>query len=619
MNPAPMIALVGNPNAGKSALFNALTGARQKVGNYPGVTVERKVGRLSLDDGRPLELVDLPGTYSLDPQSPDEQVTRDVLFGRQAGERTPSALVVVVDATNLDNHLRFVLQLVALRLPTIIALNMIDMAERDGLEIDIARLSAELGVPVVPTVAVRKRGLDDLRAALGRAVGGGGKPAFADERPADITLLQREARRIATAVTVQQHEENGWTRRLDRIALHPVIGPILLASLMFVMFQAVFSWSQAPIEWLASVQALLADATIRALPSSFIRSLLVEGVINGVGSVVAFLPQILILFFFILLLEASGYMVRAAFLMDRLMAGVGLSGRAFIPLLSSFACAIPGIMATRSIDDPKDRLTTILIAPLMTCSARLPVYAVVIGAFIPARRVLPGVGLQGLVLFCLYISGIFGAMAMAAIIKRTIAKSGSGGFMMELPKYQMPVWRDVAIGLWQRALIFLRRAGTVILMVTAVLWVLTSYPKAPAGSGIKQSEYSIAGRIASGLEPIVRPIGFNHAMALAIIPAMAAREVAVSALQTVYSIDASDDEKLGQERLAQRLRGAWSLPTALAFLAWFVFAPQCLSTIAVIRRETNGWLWPGVTLGYLFVLAWLAAGATFWVATALGL
>ena len=617
MNPAPMVALVGNPNAGKSALFNALTGARQKVGNYPGVTVERKVGRMALEDGRPLELVDLPGTYSLDPQSPDEQVTRDVLFGRQEGERTPSALVVVVDATNLDNHLRFVLQLVALGLPTVIALNMIDMATRDGLEIDIPRLSAELGVPVVPTVAVRKRGLDDLREALGRAVGGGGKAVFATGEPGELTRLQREARRIADAVTTQHRQTNFWTQRVDRIALHPVIGPILLGVLMFVMFQAVFSWSQVPVEWLASLQGWLGDQAIRQLPDGILRSLLVEGVINGVGSVIAYLPQILVLFFFILMLEASGYMVRAAFLMDRLMSGVGLSGRAFIPLLSSFACAIPGIMATRSIDDQRDRLTTILIAPLMTCSARLPVYAVVIGAFIPARRVLPGVGLQGLVLFCLYLAGIMGSMLVAAVLKRTVTKGGGGGFMMEMPKYQMPVWRDVAIGLWQRAYVFMRRAGTVILWVTIALWALTSFPKAP--DGVKQSEYSIAGRIASGIEPIVRPIGFNHALALAIIPAMAAREVAVSALQTVYSIDSGDDEKTGQQRLATRLRGAWSLPTALAFLAWFVFAPQCLSTIAVIRRETNGWFWPGFTLVYLFVLAWVAAGITFWAATALGL
>jgi len=611
------VALVGNPNAGKSALFNALTGARQKVGNYPGVTVERKIGRMALDDGRPLELVDLPGTYSLDPQSPDEQVTRDVLFGRQEGERTPSALVVVVDATNLDNHLRFVLQLVALGLPTVVALNMIDMATRDGLEIDIPRLSAELGVPVVPTVAVRKRGLDELREALGRAVGGGGKAVFATGEPGELSRLQREARRIATAVTRQHRQTNFWTQRVDKVALHPVFGPILLGALMFVMFQAVFSWSQVPIEWLASLQAWLGDQAVRHLPDSMLRSLLVEGIINGVGSVVAYLPQILVLFFFILLLEASGYMVRAAFLMDRLMSGVGLSGRAFIPLLSSFACAIPGIMATRSIDDQRDRLTTILIAPLMTCSARLPVYAVVIGAFIPARKVLPGVGLQGLVLFCLYLAGILGSMLVAAVLKRTVTKGGGGGFMMEMPKYQMPVWRDVALGLWQRAYVFMRRAGTVILWVTVALWALTSFPKAP--DGVKQSEYSIAGRIASGIEPILRPVGFNHALALAVIPAMAAREVAVSALQTVYSIDSGDDEKLGQQRLATRLRAAWPLPTALAFLAWFVFAPQCLSTIAVIRRETNGWFWPAFTLAYLFTLAWVAAGITFWTATALGL
>lgn len=619
MNPAPMVALVGNPNAGKSALFNALTGARQKVGNYPGVTVERKAGRMTLDDGRPIELVDLPGTYSLDPASPDEAVTRDVLMGKQAGERRPGALIVVVDATNLDNHLRFALQLTGLGLPMVIALNMIDMARRDGLEIDTARLSAELGVPVVPTVAVRRIGMDELRAALDRAVGGGGRPLL-PAASGDMTALQRRARAIAAAATLRQPAARAWTGRIDRIALHPLFGPIVLAALMFVMFQAVFSWSAAPIDWLAAGQAWLADLAITMLPDGFVRSLLVEGIINGVGSVVAFLPQIIILFFFILLLEASGYMVRAAFLMDRLMAGVGLSGRAFIPLLSSFACAIPGIMATRSIDDPRDRLTTILIAPMMTCSARLPVYAVIIGAFIPARTVGPGIGLQGLVLFGLFATGIASAMLAALVLRRTVTRGGNGGgFMMEMPKYQMPIPRDIALGLWQRAYVFLRRAGTVILAVTAVLWVLSYYPRVPAGSPLKQSEYSIAGRIAGVIEPIVRPIGFNHGMALAIIPAMAAREVAVSALQTVYSIDAGDDEKLGAERLGTRLRGAWSLPTALAFLMWFVFAPQCLSTIAVIRRETNGWAWPAFTLAYLFTLAWLAAGATFWVATALGL
>jgi len=617
MNPAPMVALVGNPNAGKSALFNALTGARQKVGNYPGVTVERKWGRMALDDGRPIELVDLPGTYSLDPSSPDEAVTRDVLFGAQAGERRPNALVIVVDATNLDNHLRFTLQLVGLGLPTVVALNMSDMARRDGLEIDTAALSRELGVPVVETVAVRRNGTDALRTAMDALVGDGSRVATPKAAPDDMVALQRRARAIAARVTTKKSESQDWTGRIDRLLLHPVAGPIILAGLMFVMFQAVFAWSQAPIDWLADLQAWLADTAVKTLPGGFLRSLLVDGIINGVGSVVAFLPQILILFAFILVLEASGYMVRAAFLMDRLMAGVGLSGRAFIPLLSSFACAIPGIMATRSIDDPRDRLTTILIAPLMTCSARLPVYAVIIGAFIPARTIGPGIGLQGLVLFGLYVAGILGAMGAAAVLRRTVARGGGGGFMLELPKYQMPIWRDVVIALWQRAYVFLRRAGTVILSVTVVLWLLTSFPQAP--DGVKQSEYSIAGRIASTIEPIVRPIGFNHGMALAIIPAMAAREVAVSALQTVYSIDAGDDEKIGQERLSLRLRGAWSLPTALAFLAWFVFAPQCLSTIAVIRRETNGWLWPAFTLSYLFVLAWCAAGITFWTATALGL
>ena len=613
-----MVALVGNPNAGKSALFNALTGARQKVGNYPGVTVERKSGRMALDDGRPVELVDLPGTYSLDPASPDEAVTRDVLFARQEGERAPNALIVVIDATNLDNHLRFVLQLAELGLPMVVALNMIDMATRDGLDIDVARLSQELGVPVVATVAVRRRGLDALRDALAALVGHSARPPTAREAQADIVTLQRRARSIADAVTRHRKVARPWTTRFDRVALHPVAGPILLAALMFVMFQAVFSWSEAPIDLLASVQAWLAGVVTQALPDNFLRSLLVDGIINGVGSVVAFLPQIVILFFFILLLEASGYMVRAAFLMDRLMASVGLSGRAFIPLLSSFACAIPGIMATRSIDDPRDRLTTILIAPLMTCSARLPVYSLIIGAFVPARRISPGIGLQGTVMFGLYVIGILGAMAAAAVLRRTVARGGGGSFMMELPKYQMPVWRDVVIGLWQRAYVFLRRAGTVILGVTVVLWALTSYPQVPPGSQLKQSEYSIAGHIASAIEPIVRPIGFGHDMALAIIPAMAAREVAVSALQTVYSIDDQDEAK-GQRKLAERLRGAWSLPTALAFLMWFVFAPQCLSTIAVMRRETNGWRWPIFALTYLFALAWLAAGITFWTATRLGL
>ncbi|WP_066798044.1 ferrous iron transporter B [Sphingomonas soli] len=614
MEMTPLIALVGNPNAGKSALFNALTGARQKVGNYPGVTVERHSGRMALNDGRPVELVDLPGTYSLDPSSPDEQVTRDVVLGRQEGERLPDALIVVADATNLENHLRFVLQLRALGRPMVLALNMIDMATRDGLTIDIDKLSQALGVPVVATVAVRKRGLDALKDAVAGLAGAADKAMPVLD--ADITHFQREARRIAAQAIVEQPRSRIFTRQLDRVVLHPVLGPLILLGILFTMFQAVFSWSEAPIGWIEGFQGWLAETATATLPDNFLRDLLVEGVINGVGSVVVFLPQIVILFFFILILEASGYMVRAAFLMDRLMAGVGLSGRSFIPLLSSFACAIPGIMAARSIDDPRERLTTILIAPLMTCSARLPVYAVIIGAFIPARSVGPGVGLQGLVLLALYLTGIAGAVLAALVLRRTATKGAGGGFMMEMPRYQLPSIRDVAIGLWQRAYVFLRRAGTIIMGVTVVLWVLTSYPVAPEGQ--KQSEYSVAGRIASGLEVVLRPIGFNHEISLAVIPAMAAREVAVSALETVYSIDA-EDEEAGAQALGTQLSARWSLPTALAFLAWFVFAPQCLSTIAVARRETNGWKWPTVMIAYLFALAYVAAGLTFWTAKALGL
>ena len=619
MSALPLVALVGNPNAGKSALFNALTGARQKLGNYPGVTVERKAGRLALADGRPVELVDLPGTYSLNAASPDEQVTRDVVMGRQAGERQPDALVIVVDASNLDNHLRFALELIALGLPTIVALNMVDLATRDGLELDAAVLSRELGVPVIATVAVRKRGLDHLREELAGLLGSVVPEAKAPLPERDFDAVRDEARRIARAAIVRETPSRRLTAAVDRVALHPVFGLLLLLGLLFVMFQAVYAWSEAPIAMIEGLAEAAANSVRDALPDGMLRSFLVDGVINGVGSVVVFLPQILILFFFILMLEATGYMVRAAFLMDGLMARVGLSGRAFIPLLSSFACAIPGIMATRTIADPKDRLTTILIAPLMTCSARLPVYAVIIGAFIPARDILPGVGLQGFVLFCLYISGIIGAMLVALILRMTVTKGASGGFLMEMPKYQWPRPQDIVLGLWQRAVIFLKRAGTIIFTSTVILWVLLSYPKPPEGSAVSQVDYSIAGRIAGGLNVILEPIGFNRDISLALIPAMAAREVAVSALATVYSIDAGDDEALLERSLGDRLKDQWPLPTALAFLAWFIFAPQCISTIAVTRRETNGWKWPLFMVGYLFVLAYVAAGLTYWTATEFGL
>ncbi|MBP2278232.1 MULTISPECIES: ferrous iron transporter B [Sphingomonas] len=617
---APLVALVGNPNAGKSALFNALTGARQKVGNYPGVTVERHSGKLALPDGRIVDLVDLPGAYSLEPSSPDERVTRDFVTGTQVGERLPDALVVVVDASNLDNHLRFTLQLIALGLPVVVALNMFDLAERDGLTLDPARLSTELGVPVVATVAVRRRGLDELKAKLGTIIDEG---AAIRLRPSngtigeDIVTLQRRARKIAAAATVSEAPVRRWTHALDSVALHPIFGLMLLFAILFVMFQAVFYAGADPADAIAAGFDWLSAQVKGAMPDSVLRSLITDGIIAGVGAVVKFLPQILIMFFFILVLEASGYMVRAAFLMDRVMASVGLSGRAFIPLLSSFACAVPGIMSTRTIEDEKDRLTTILVAPLMTCSARLPVYTLVIGALIPNTKVLPFVGLQGLVMLGLYIMGVVGAFVVALVLRRTVTKGASSGFMMEMPKYQLPRARDLALGLWSRAEIFLKRAGTTIAFTTIVLWALLSFPKPPEGSPVSAVNYSVAGRIANTIEPAFRPIGFNRDIVLALIPAMAAREVAVAALGTVYAIDTAGDKD--EAKMAQTLHARWSLPTALAFLMWFVFAPQCISTIAVTRRETNGWKWPAFMVGYLFALAYIAAGAVYWAAIGLGL
>jgi ferrous iron transport protein B len=616
MTALPLIALVGNPNAGKSALFNALTGARQKTGNYPGVTVERHAGRMILPDGRPAELVDLPGTYSLEPTSPDEQVTRNVVMGVQAGERRPDALVIVVDAGNLDNHLRFAAELIEQGIPAMVALNMVDMAERDGLTLDPARLAADLGVPVIPTVAVRKRGVEPLKEEMLTLLGKAATPP----RPLtdDFGTRQRRARAIAKAAIVREMPARATTRTIDRIVLHPVAGPIILAVLLFVMFQAVFAWATPFADAIDAGVSMVRDTVSATLPEGFVRSFIADGIIAGVGAVIVFLPQILILFAFILVLEMTGYMVRAAFLMDRLMAGVGLSGRAFIPLLSSFACAVPGIMATRTIEDPKDRLTTILIAPLMTCSARLPVYAVIIAAFIPARDVLPGIGLQGLVLFALYLTGIVGALVAALVLRRSVTNGQGMGFMMEMPRYQMPIVKNLLLGLWQRAWVFLKRAGTIIAVTTMILWALLNFPRVDPNSGVSQVDHSIAGRIANGLAVAMAPIGFNRDISLALIPAMAAREVAVSALATTYAID-DQDESQRDQTLGERLKGSWSLPTALAFLAWFVFAPQCISTIAVVRRETNGWKWPLFMVGYLFVLAYLAAGFTFWLATALGL
>jgi ferrous iron transport protein B len=606
-------ALVGNPNAGKSALFNALTGARQKIANYPGVTVERKAGRLVLPTGEAVELTDLPGSYSLSPTSPDEEVTRKVILGEFPGETAPDVLVVVLDASNLEQHLVFALEVIELGRPTVVALNMVDLAERDGLTIDPAALASELGVPVIPTVAVRRKGLRELALAIAEA---GARESGTCPIHEFLPERRLTARSIAQGAIISETAQHRLHARLDQVLLHPWAGPVILFALLFVVFQAVFAGATPFADALEAGVGWLGDGVRAVLPKGLFRDLITEGVLAGVGSVVVFLPQIIILFFFILVMEATGYMARAAFLMDRLMASVGLSGRSFIPLLSSFACAIPGIMATRSIADPRDRLTTILIAPLMTCSARLPVYAVIIAAFIPQRSVGPGIGLQGLVLFALYVLGIVGAMAVAMVLRSSVTKGNASGFIMELPKYQLPGFKDLALGLYQRAWIFLRRAGTIIFMVSVVLWLLLSFPRALLGES--QIDASIAGKIANGLAVVVKPIGFNRDMALALIPAMAAREVAVSSLATTYAVDASDEEQEAL-KLGEQLKAHWTLPMALAFLAWFVFAPQCLSTIAVARRETNGWKWPAFMLAYLFGLAYIFAGITYWSAVALGL
>ncbi|WP_230281648.1 ferrous iron transporter B [Croceicoccus sp. Ery15] len=613
--PIQTVALVGNPNSGKSALFNALTGARQKIANYPGVTVERKAGRMTLPNGEPAELIDLPGSYSLDPSSPDEEVTRKVITGAQDGQRQPDALILVLDANNLEQHLVFAQEVIALGMPVVVALNMVDLAKRDGLVLDPRALENALGVPVVETVAVRRRGLGELGEALAKAADGHRIEAIISD---DLDMAERRisARAMARGAILSETRQRRLHRGLDRVLLNPWAGPVILLGLLFVIFQAVFAWATPFADALDGAVVAISDWVVATFPENLLRDAVTEGLLAGVGSVVVFLPQIVVLFFFILLMEATGYMARAAFLMDRMMAFVGLSGRSFIPLLSSFACAIPGIMATRSISDPKDRLTTILIAPLMTCSARLPVYAVIIAAFIPARNVGWGIGLQGLVLFALYVAGIVGAMLVAWVLRRSVAQGGASGFIMELPRYQWPRIGDLLLGLWQRAWIFLRRAGTIIFSVTVVLWLLLSFPQ--AGPGEDQVDVSIAGKIANGLAVVVEPIGFNRDMALALIPAMAAREVAVSSLATTYAVSSEDEDETAQA-LGDRLANDWTLPMALSFLAWFVFAPQCLSTIAVARRETNGWKWPAFMLAYLFALAYLAAFATYWIAVGAGL
>ena len=610
----PRIALVGNPNCGKTALFNLLTGSRQKVANYAGVTVERKEGRLHAPSGRHYAVLDLPGAYSLNAASLDEAVTRDLIRGFYPGEAAPDLLVCVVDATNLRLHLRFVLELRAVGKPMLVALNMADAAKRRGIDIDVEALQRELGLPVVETVAVRRGGADALLAKLDGVVA---HPFAALTPLPQGTDLHAETRRLLAAAVRMPERTANIDDALDRWLLHPLFGLLTLAVVMFLIFQAVYAWATPLMDLIEAGTAALGAWAGGVLPEGPLNSLVVEGIIAGLGGVIVFLPQILVLFAFILALEETGYLPRAAFLLDRMMAGAGLSGRSFIPLLSSFACAIPGIMATRSIQDPRDRLATILVAPLMTCSARLPVYALLIGAFIPSREVWGGFNLQGLVLFALYMAGIFSALAVSWVMKKWRSDKGEHPLLLELPSYRVPNPRDLLIGLWERALIFLKRVGGIIFALTVLLWVLLTFPGAPADATMPAIDYSFAGRIGHAMTAVFAPLGFNWQICIALIPGLAAREVAVSSLATVYALSVANDEAAAQV-LTPLITDGWSLATGLSLLVWFIYAPQCLATWAAIKRETGSWKTMAMAAGYLFVLAYLASFVTYRVAVALG-
>ncbi|MEO7775444.1 MAG: ferrous iron transporter B [Steroidobacteraceae bacterium] len=611
------IALLGVPNCGKTALFNRITGSRQKVANYPGVTVERKEGvTFNADHSRLYRVLDLPGAYSLSPTSIDEAITRDVLLGRLAMEPPPDLIVNVVDATNLRLSLALTVELKRLGRPLLVVLNMSDLAASRGLKVDRAALALELGCPVVETVAVRSDGAAPLLQALEAQSPRSQPDAIEWVAPdrARLEATQLEVRRILVAIGYRQPLRSRALARLDGVVMNPLLGPVLLAGLLFCIFQAVFSWAVLPMEWIDGGMGALGEAVSTVLPAGALQSLIVDGIIAGAGSVLVFLPQIIILFFFILLLEDSGYLPRAAFLLDRLMGGLGLSGRAFIPLLSSFACAIPGIMAARTIPNARDRLATIMLAPLMTCSARLPVYTLIIGAFIP-RTSMGIFNMQGMVLFGLYIAGILGAVLVALVMKRFTLKTRAQSLLMELPEYHWPNLRNLLMGLWERVSIFLTRVGTIILALMIVLWFLSSYPAPPPDATGPAIQYSIAGMMGRGLETIFAPIGFNWQISIALVPGLAAREVAVGALGTVYSLSAAADNM--DASLTPMIASTWSIATGMSLLAWYVFAPQCLSTLATVKRETNSWRYPAIMAAYLFAMAYIAAFITYRVTLAL--
>lgn len=608
------IALVGNPNCGKTSLFNHLTGSRQKVGNYAGVTVERKVGTFQLASGKAVRVLDLPGTYSLDATSPDEEITRNVVQGKIAEEQEQDAFLCVVDATNLKLHLGLVLEMIQLGRPVLVVLNMMDEARRRGMQINTQKLSERLGVPVVETVAVRNSGIENLKNALDQ-----GKYSLPQTELSGLKgdSYQR-VENILNDVVNFVDQEDKRTDFLDKIFLHPVLGLLSLAVMMFVIFQAVFAWAAPFMDGIETFFGWLGEFLGEYISHPLLNSLVVDGIIAGAGGVVVFLPQILILFFFILVLEESGYLPRAAFLLDKLMFKAGLSGRAFIPLLSSFACAIPGIMASRTISDPRDRLTTIFVAPLMTCSARLPVYALLIAAFVPAQTVWGFLNLQGLVLFGLYMAGIVSALLVSFVLKFFHKDKSQHMLLMELPSYRFPDLKNVWIGLLDRGKIFLKRVGGIIFALSIVLWFLCTFPQPPEGATLPAIDYSLAGMLGHLMQPIFAPLGFNWQICIALIPAMAAREVVVAALGTVYAMSAVDEDAMS-EGLAALISGGgdlgWSVATGLSLLVWFIYAPHCLATLATVKRETGSWKTVSIMTVYLFGLAYFMSFLTYQIAS----
>lgn len=621
-----IVALIGSPNSGKSTLFNTLTGGNQKVGNYPGVTVERKWGKL-LAKGQKTDseiaVVDLPGIYSLSPRSPDEKVTVGILDGSFKGEKKPDAVVLVVDATNLQRTLGLALELSDRSIPIVIAMNLMDEATRLGLELDLEKLSSLLHCPVIPTVALDPKRCQELNDAVTRLrPSAQTTPVSSPNAPTEqknLTERQRIAARhnrldnILRECVLKPAEKNKISQRIDSILLHPVLGLPILGAILLLIFQAVFSWASVPMDLLETGIASLGALVGSYIQNPMLNSLVSDGIFAGVGSVIVFIPQILILFTFIFIMEGSGYMARAAFLMDRLMASVGLQGKSFVPLLSSFACAIPGMMASRTLSSPRDRIMTIILTPLMTCSARLPVYVLLIGAFVPNREVAFGIHLQGLVMFGLFVAGILSAMVTALICKLTVLQGQRAPFVLEMPSYRFPRFAYILRNVILRGKAFLQRAGKSILAVSIILWALSSFPKAPENATAPEITYSYAGQLGAMIEPIVRPLGFDWRIATGLVPGFAAREVMVGALGTVFAVADAEDEEGGMQNLQSKLQSAWPLATGLALLVWYIFAPQCLATFAVMRRETNGWKWPAISFTYLLVLAYLSAFLTYQV------